>query len=407
MSVSYSYPGVYIEEKDSGTRPIQGVTTTTAAFIGRAPDPAAFPLEPKPVNSFSAFRAAFGDRSAEPNHLANAVFGFFLNGGTRCYVVNLGAQGSLQAAVDALLPYDEIAMVAAPGFSDTESAGILIGSCERQGDRFAIVDAPGPARVDLDALVTVGQVAAPAVAGQDADETDAPAAPRAGLRAPASPRGFGALYFPWLVVRDCLATDRKEPVLIPPSGHIAGIYARTDVQRGIFKAPANEPVRGALGLSQHMTNAEQGKLNLASVNAIRFFTDQGIVVWGARTLAAPASNWRYVPVRRLLIFIEQSIIRSTSWVVFEPNDRPLWKSIRRDVHAFLVNLWRRGALMGATEEQAFFVKCDEETNPQENVDQGIVTIVIGVAPVKPAEFVIFEIGQMAGLPTAQEASGAA
>lgn len=386
MSPSYSYPGVYVEEKDTGARPIQGVPTTTAAFIGAAPNAGFKPMEAVDVNSFGDFIAKFGSAAPTPNLLANAVYGFFLNGGSRCYIVNLGAAGRpIEPALPAIAAIDEIAMVAAPGRADVATVSGLLSFCENLGDRFAILDTPGPDPVDLDALITVGQEPA---AGDGKD------APQAGLRAPASLRGFGAQYFPWLRVRDALAPDK--PIAVPPSGHIAGIYARTDVQRGVFKAPANEVVRGATGLTQSLTNAEQGKLNLAGVNAIRFFSTQGILVWGARTLAPQGSNWTYVNVRRLALFIEQSIYRSTGWVVFEPNDRPLWKSLRRDVSAFLTMLWRSGALAGARAEDAFFVKCDEETNPEDRINLGIVTTVIGIAPVKPAEFVIFEIGQMAG-----------
>ncbi|WP_026607992.1 phage tail sheath family protein [Methylocapsa acidiphila] len=391
MSLSYSYPGIYIDEKDTGARPIQGVTTTTAAFIGLAPKADANRLKVKPVNSFGEFCDVFGATSETPNILANAVYGFFANGGSRCYVVNLGDDGPIDPALELIEPLDEVAMVAAPGRSDIASTSTLLAYCERVGDRFAILDAPGPDKVDLDALVRVGQEKGSATAVGDAPAGEAP-----GLRPPISQRGFGAQYFPWLLGRDALNPSRRDPIRMPPSGHVAGIYARTDTQRGVFKAPANEIVRGATGLAQSLTNSEQGKLNQAGINCIRYFSTQGILVWGARTLAPQGSNWTYVNVRRLVLFIEQSIYRSTGWVVFEPNDRPLWKSLRRDVSAFLTLLWRRGALMGATAEQAFFVKCDEETNRPENVDRGIVTTVIGIAPVKPAEFVVFEIGQMAG-----------
>ena len=187
--------------------------------------------------------------------------------------------------------------------------------------------------------------------------------------------------------------DSTKLVTVPPSGHVAGMFALSDMRRGVFKAPANMVVRGALGLSQRLTDAEQGVLNPAGVNAFRMFTGRGIVLWGARTLAPAASEWRYVPVRRLFIMVEESIRRGTQWVVFEPNDERLWKSIRRDVGAFLMLLWRDGALQGATPEQAFFVKCDAETNTPDEIAAGRVVIEVGLAPVRPAEFVIFRIGQ--------------
>jgi phage tail sheath protein FI len=177
---------------------------------------------------------------------------------------------------------------------------------------------------------------------------------------------------------------------------MAGIYARTDATRGVHKAPANEVVRGALDLTYRITPQEQGELNTNGINCIRFFPTQGIRVWGARTLADAANEWRYINVRRLFNMIEESIGRGTRWVVFEPNDMTLWKGIKRDISAFLTLQWRQGALMGATPEEAFFVQCDAETNPPEVIDAGQVVAVIGIAPVKPAEFVIFRIGQSAG-----------
>jgi phage tail sheath protein FI len=188
-------------------------------------------------------------------------------------------------------------------------------------------------------------------------------------------------------------------VPVAPSGHIAGVWARVDGTRGVHKAPANEAIRGALRLSYVLTAAEQGELNDNGVNCIRFFTREGIRIWGARTVGDASGEWRYLPVRRLFTMIEESIVTSTRWIVFEPNDRTLWKSIRRDVTAFLTRLWRDGALMGRTPEEAFFVQCDEETNPPEVVDAGEVRVVIGIAPVKPAEFIIFRISAGADVDT--------
>jgi phage tail sheath protein FI len=176
---------------------------------------------------------------------------------------------------------------------------------------------------------------------------------------------------------------------------MAGIWARSDSTRGVHKAPANEPVRGALNVTYRVTDAEQGDLNSNGVNCIRFFPQEGILVWGARTVAEGSSEWRYLNVRRLFNMIEESIADSTRWVVFEPNDMGLWKSIRRDITAFLTLVWRDGALMGASPDQAFFVKCDAETNPTEVIDAGQVVTLIGIAPVKPAEFIVFRIGQQA------------
>jgi phage tail sheath protein FI len=214
------------------------------------------------------------------------------------------------------------------------------------------------------------------------------------------------MYWPWITMRDPLSEKGTE-VVVPPSGHVAGIYARTDAMRGVHKAPANETVRGALNVSYQVTREEQAELNQVGINCIRFFTREGILVWGARTLADAASEWRYVNVRRLFNLVEESIGLGTRWVVFEPNDRTLWKSIERDIRAFLRLLWRDGALMGRTPDEAFFVQCNEETNPPESIDAGIVMTRIGIAPVKPAEFVVFRIGQHAGGTIPAEPEGGA
>ena len=175
---------------------------------------------------------------------------------------------------------------------------------------------------------------------------------------------------------------------------MAGIYARSDTERGVHKAPANEVVRGAIGVEKQITKSEQDILNPIGINCIRSFPGRGIRVWGARTLSSDPA-WRYINVRRLFNFVEKSIQLGTQWVVFEPNDMDLWARIRRDITAFLTMVWRSGALFGATPSQAFYVKCDEETNPPEARDLGQVIIEIGIAPVKPAEFVIFRISQWA------------
>jgi phage tail sheath protein FI len=202
---------------------------------------------------------------------------------------------------------------------------------------------------------------------------------------------YAALYWPWIKVMDPV-TGR--PVMVPPSGSIAGIWARNDATRGVHKAPANEVVRGALALELNITSGEHDILNPIGVNCIRAFPGQGIRVWGARTLSSDP-EWRYLNVRRLFNFIEKSILLGTNWVVFEPNDPALWDRVRRTVVMFLRRVWQSGALFGATPGEAFFVKCDEENNPPENRDAGILTIEIGIAPVKPAEFVVFRLSQLA------------
>ena len=200
---------------------------------------------------------------------------------------------------------------------------------------------------------------------------------------------YATMYWPWIKVADPVAGKQ---VFVPPSGAVAGIWARNDSSRGVHKAPANEVVRGAVTLELNITKGEHDTLNPVAVNCIRAFPGQGIRVWGARTLSSDP-EWRYLNVRRLFNYVEKSILNGTNWVVFEPNDPKLWDSVKRTVNMFLRRVWRDGALFGRTPAQAFFVKCDEENNPAENRDAGILTVEIGIAPVKPAEFVVFRISQ--------------
>jgi uncharacterized protein len=239
----------------------------------------------------------------------------------------------------------------------------IIAHCEKMGDRVAVLDAPpgmSPQAIKKWRMDT---------AGYDSS--------------------YAALYYPWIEVSDPV-TNRS--IQIPPSGHMAGVWARNDNTRGVHKAPANEIVRGATGLAYNITKGEQDTLNPNGVNCIRAFPGMGIRVWGARTLSSNPS-WRYINVRRLFNFVEKSIERGTQWVVFEPNEPRLWGRVRRDVSAFLSNVWRDGALFGLTPDQAFYVKCDEELNPPSSRDLGRLIIEIGMSPVKPAEFVIFRISQ--------------
>lgn len=184
----------------------------------------------------------------------------------------------------------------------------------------------------------------------------------------------------------------SQDVQLAPSGHIAGIYARVDLERGVHKAPANETIRGITRIAHDVTAVDQALLNPEGINALRFFPGRGNLVWGARTLTADP-QWKYVNVRRLLIFLEHSIERGTQWTTFEPNTEALWEKVRQAVADFLVNIWRKGALQGSKPEEAFFVKCDPTTMTQNDLDQGRLICVVGVAVIKPAEFVIFRIGQ--------------
>ena len=416
MATSYLWPGIYVEEQSTGARVIEAVGTSTAAFVGVAPAGGQRVNERVPIRSWTDFVNVFVEEGSKSTDLAHAVYGFFNNGGRYCYVVNVGAGGQLvgnatggRKGLALLEEADDVSIVAAPGYTDPASYDAVISHAESMRDRIAILDSAAGV-TDQRALIKVGTATASAPASRRregggraaGDGGDAAAAGGGTAAAPptvdaARPRvsdaGFAAFYAPQITVRDPL--DPRSLVNVYPSGHIAGIYSRCDSTRGVHKAPANEVIRGAVEVAYRFTNDEQGALNQNGVNAIRFFSGEGIRVYGARTLAASSSEWKYVNVRRLFIMIEQSIARNTKWVVFEPNNRSLWKAIRRDVSAFLRTVWRDGALVGRTPEEAFFVKCDEETNPPDSIDAGRVVIVIGIAPAKPAEFVIFGIGQTA------------
>jgi len=215
------------------------------------------------------------------------------------------------------------------------------------------------------------------------------------------PSKNAALYFPYLRITDPDPAQRGRKIDLPAAGAIAGVYARTDVQRGVWKAPAgiDASLNGIPELSLPMTDLENGRLNPLGVNCLRSFPIIGRVVWGARTLRgadALADDWKYLPVRRLALFIEESLYRGTKWVVFEPNDEPLWAQIRLNVGAFMQNLFRQGAFQGSSAREAYFVKCDKDTTTQNHINLGIVNIHVGFAPLKPAEFVIIKIQQMAG-----------
>jgi hypothetical protein len=273
-----------------------------------------------------------------------------------------------------LAALDEVTMVVMPdimnlngdGAQMRDLQGKMIAHAEISGDRMAILDAPAdlmPQEV-LDWRMNV--------AGYDSK--------------------MAALYWPWIEVMDPLT---KRPMMIPPSGHVAGVWSRVDSTRGVHKAPANEVILGANGLAFQITHAEQGALNQSGINCIRAFPGRGIRIWGARTLSSDP-EWRYINVRRLFNYISESIMSGTQWSVFEPNDQTLWRSLTIAISNFLSRTWRSGALFGTTTGEAFFVKCDAETNPPEVIEAGQVVCEIGVAPVKPAEFVIFRLSQFTG-----------
>jgi len=541
MATAYQSPGVYIEEVDRGTKPIEGVGTAVAAFVGfteRAEEPGRNGSGPVSllnkatlVTNWNQFLQKFGG-FVEGAYLPHAVFGYFANGGGRCYVISVATLGTsddpaLAKPAQAALPSagdpkaDSLLVKARQGGpvgneisvsiahesppppaegeeqAKTESDtfvlrvsrggkeverfdGLTLGSGDRnvakvvnaqsqliqvevlrktgklaerrpaagsyalQGGEIKALTVTAPqfegdaARREgigaLEAIDDVTMVSVPdlmssyqrgdiGLEGVKAVQTavmnhcermkyrfailDAPPSmspqeigdwrkKQAGYDSK-----FAALYYPWISVPNPLGSNGAS-ILVPPSGHLAGIYARTDNQRGVHKAPANEVILGAVGLELNVTKGEQDGLNPIGVNCIRAFPGRGIRVWGARTLSSDPA-WRYINVRRLFNFVEASIEAGTQWVVFEPNDQDLWARVRRDVSAFLRMVWRSGALFGSTPEQAFYVKCDEELNPPEVRDAGQLIIEVGLAPVKPAEFVIFRISQWAG-PDAEAAA---
>ncbi|MFK0002232.1 phage tail sheath family protein [Paenarthrobacter sp. NPDC090522] len=411
---NYQAPGVYVQEVPSGARAIGQVNTSIAGFVGLAPDKNALVGELRVLDNWTQFVDQYVGNAAAGTPLSNAVYGFFSNGGSRCYVVNIGADGSLTGTASApngltlFEAVDDISMVAAPGYATAEAYAALQAHVEHplRQDRMAIMDTLEKID-DVGALTRAATSGVPEDTGSASSPKKSDSTPEADgqedLGAPQSPGGYTALYFPWIVMIDPVSGQK---VTQPPSGHIAGVWARVDATRGVHKAPANEPIQGALDLVRRVSRGEQEVLNPAGVNCIRYFPGEGIRVWGARTKAPEASEYRYVNVRRLTNMIKESVADGTRWVVFEPNDHTLWKSIRRDIGAFLTNVWRDGALLGTTPQQAFFVKCDEETNPPEVRDAGQVVTLIGIAPVKPAEFVIFKLMQSAENTSQTENAGA-
>ncbi len=503
MALSYASPGVYVEEVDKGTKPIEAAGTSTAAFVGITAEASRKAIDaatgervmvesrlnkPTLVTSWTQFADIFGGFTSGA-YLPDAVYGYFANGGGPCYITSLRAldesKGDVKAATASIsaekgTAFRVTAKAAGPagnnlvvsikaGDDDTftmsvggqTKSGLTIAKGDNQisADTFDAVSVshvgsalPTPGSYPLsgggmapltaadfigdasertglgglEALDDVRLVVCPDVmAGYDGSDDakervkmvqeamishcerlkyrfaaiDTPP----GLNAQQAKEwreyvnfdsSYAALYYPWIEIADLSGTGSTTK-FVPPSGHMVGIYNRTDSDRGVHKAPANEVVRGAISLEINLSRGEQDTLNPIGVNCIRTFPGRGIRVWGGRTLSSNGS-WRYINVRRLFIMVEASMDAGLQWVVFEPNDSTLWAKVRRDVTAFLRNVWRGGALFGTTPDQAFYVKCDEELNPSEVRDLGQLIIEVGLAPVKPAEFVIFRISQWAG-----------
>jgi phage tail sheath protein FI len=522
----YLTPGVYIEEINTGPRPIEGVGTACAAFVGLAPNGPA--NKPVLVTNWTQYVNTFGsmDESGrrDPHmtgaYLSYSVYGYFLNGGGRCYVTRVvpsnghanGKDGrhegralSLQTKASKAMtsftlrtkettPKEDIEIVVGPPVGENQPEGTFtlrfkMGAVEENYENITLGRRPrnatdGPRNV-TEALQTSQLVsvleeqtqgslaermpeagsffiraqeptsAGPLVKADDfagdiversgmeglqiaedvtmvccpdvmanggtALDKDAIKAVQLKMIAHCELMGdrvaildpppnltpqqvsdwrmketnydskYATVYYPWIKV----AGPGNKPMAIPPSGYMAGIWARNDAERGVHKAPANEVMRGVLEADTPITKGEQDILNPQGVNCIRSFAGRGVRVWGARTLSSDPA-WRYVNVRRLFNYIEKSIENGTQWIVFEPNSPDLWARVRRDVGAFLMGAWREGMLFGASSAEAFFVKCDAENNPADQRDLGRLYIDVGLAPVKPAEFVIFRLSQMAG-----------
>lgn len=392
-------PGVRVDEDvdedAAGPRPIEGVDTAVAAFVGvsgRGPSDA-----PTLVTAWEEFVTTFGGE-VDGSYLARSVHAYLQNGGSRCYVVRVGGDGGPAAVpwsrlsaddfvgdvaghrgIAGLEAVDEVTVLCVPDLMAAHQRGAvdleavravqlaMIAHCERTGDRMALVDPPP---------------------GLDADGVQAWRADGAGYDS-----AHAALYWPWVEVRDPLGGGTTG--FVPPGGPVAGVWARNDAARGVHEAPANEGVLGALSLEATITRDDQERLNPLGINCLRSFPARGIVVWGARTLSSDP-QWRYLNVRRLITYLEESILAGTAWSVFEPNGPALWARLRETVGSFLADEWRRGALAGATPRQAFYVRCDAETNPPGAVDAGQVSCEVGVAPQRPAEFVVFRTTQLSG-----------
>ncbi len=373
MAAAYKIPGIYRE--DVYVRPVAPLPTGVPGFIGFGQTTGG----PILLHRAEDLAGSFNMPAGVDGYLADAVAGFFANGGVRCYVVGASATGdrerALQDAFDLLGPLTDLDLVAVPdamilpedAAQRVQSAAIA--HCSVHGNRFAILDAPG---------------------GKDPGNPDVVEALKTWRRAlmlgRAQPAN-AALYYPWVKVPSADIVSGRS---VPPCGHVAGIFARSDARVGVFKAPANEGLVGVLDLEFLIDASVQENLNPEGINCLRAFPGRGLRVWGARTLS-PDPNWLYINVRRLFLTLARWIDRNMGWAAFEANTPRLWIRIQRELNVYLGQLWQAGALKGASAAEAFYVKCDSETNPAEERDAGRVTTEIGLAPALPAEFVVVRI----------------
>ena len=370
--------------------PIEGVATAFPGFIGYT-GKAESPGEPVWVASLAQYRAAFGDAGPDGFRLEAALRAFYANGGDDAFVLSLGTYEAAgppdpvplldglerigRETGPTLLLIPDALRLARSDYHVVVRA--MLDQCAALGDRMAILDLHGG---DEPASRSVAG-SAPLIADFRSAVADQPG------------RRYGAAYYPWLVAPDGTA--------MPPSAAIAGLYARTDREQGVWKAPANVGPAGASDVTVRYRVEDQAALNTpadgVAINAIRFFNELGVRVWGARTLDGNSNDWRYVPVRRLLIFIEQSVKQGLMALIFQPNEAPTWLEARRLVEVFLTALWRQGALQGATPDKAFYVACGLGTTmTQDDIDNGRLIVEIGVATVRPAEFIVLSLALLLG-----------
>jgi uncharacterized protein len=363
-----SAPGIYVEEV-MAAGPIAGVGTSIPALIGSVSNAVATPDlgTPVAVTNWNSFVDQFGGYKSGLS-LPYAVRGFFENGGTFAYVVPVKDASGVDAALDNLTRHKDVSLVAYPGVIDPAVQNKLITHCESMGDRFAILDgAQDPTPLKTDGALNTQRAAL------------------------LSKNGFAGLYWPWIVIPDPLDTaGTGTTVTVAAAGHIAGVMARVDGTLGVHNAPANQPVRGAVALDFVLNDAEQGALNKANINALRTFPGTPPLVWGARTLT-DGTPWRYVNVRRLVSYIEASLLDGLRWAVFAPNTTSLWKGLERSISEFLGRVWESGGLFGATAKQGFYVVIDEAHNPPATRDLGQVVVEIGLAVARPAEFIVLRV----------------
>jgi Bacteriophage tail sheath protein len=374
----YLSPGVYVEETTYHARSIEAASTDLTLFVGVLPgdpDPT-----PRVVTHWQAFVEVWGNSScidlagiAAPNYLAHAAHAYFENGGSRLCVAPVGGTSGEPQASDyaaafaSSLALADVSLVNAPGASTWAQReaieDVLVAHVEDESGRFLILDPP---------------------AAQDLAEVRAQ---RARLDT-----SHAALYYPWVIANDALTAAGVASVALPPGGFMCGIHVRTLIEKGVHKAPANSMIRGALDFETRLNQSQQEVLNPEGINCLRAFEGRGLRVWGARTMGSDP-EWKYINVRRYFDYLQRSLDRGTRWAMFERNDETFWKILRSIIGDFLHNEWRNGALQGSKPEQAWFVRCDRSTMTQEDIDQGRLVCLVGVAPLVPAEFVVFRLSQ--------------